>query len=78
MYQVTWVNDWEWRIIAGAVVFHVLSSYILENVQAFFDAQIKDKPYTYIVIGKKSEMDMKALEKLGPVKELTLKQVFGY
>ena len=49
-----------------------------EDVQAFFDAQIKDKPYTYLVIGKKNEMDMKALEKLGPVKELKLKQVFGY
>lgn len=59
-------------------IYPKIEGMTFENVQAFFDAQIKDKPYTYMVIGKKSEMDMKALEKLGPVKELTLKQVFGY
>jgi zinc protease len=59
-------------------IYPKIKSMKFEDVQAFFDAQIKDKPYTYLVIGKKNEMDMKALEKLGPVKELTLKQVFGY
>jgi zinc protease len=59
-------------------IYPVINTMTFEDVQGFFDAQIKDKPYTYMVIGKKSEMDMKALEKLGPVKELTLKQVFGY
>lgn len=59
-------------------IYPVINTMTFEDVQGFFDSQIKDKPYTYMVIGKKSEMDMKALEKLGPVKELTLKQVFGY
>ena len=45
---------------------------------AFFDAHIKGRTYTYLALGKKSEVDFKALEKLGPVKELTLEEVFGY
>ncbi|MEZ4721299.1 MAG: insulinase family protein [Flavobacteriales bacterium] len=62
----------------NSVVYPQIETMTFENLQSFFDAQVKDKTYTYAVIGKRSEMDMKALEKLGPVKELTLKEVFGY
>ena len=50
----------------------------LQDMKAFFDKEIKGKPYTYCVIGKESGMDMKALEKLGPVRKLTKKELFGY
>ena len=49
-----------------------------DDLQKFFDSNVKDKTYTYLVIGKKEEMDMKALDALGPVEELTLEQIFGY
>lgn len=49
-----------------------------EDLEAFFNDQVKDKTYTYLVIGKKEDMDMEALEKLGTVKELTLEEIFGY
>lgn len=59
-------------------LYPIIDKMTFEDVQQFFDSNIKGKTYTYMVIGKKSEMDMKALEKLGPVKELTLEEVFGY
>jgi hypothetical protein len=31
-----------------------------------------------LVIGSKDKIDMKALEKYGKVKELTLQEIFGY
>ncbi|MFT5779641.1 MAG: hypothetical protein ACI837_002600, partial [Crocinitomicaceae bacterium] len=34
--------------------------------------------YAFCVIGKKSEMDMEALEELGELKELSLEELFGY
>lgn len=59
-------------------LYPAIEKMTMDDLQVFFDREVKDKSYTYMVIGKKTEMDMKALESLGPVKEVTLKQLFGY
>jgi predicted Zn-dependent peptidase len=50
----------------------------LEDMKTFFDKEIKGRPYHYCVIGKESAMDLKVLEKLGPVTRLDKKQLFGF
>lgn len=50
----------------------------IEEFKAFFDKHVKGKPFTYLVIGKKENVDFKVLEALGEVKELKLEEVFGY
>jgi predicted Zn-dependent peptidase len=50
----------------------------LADVHKFFDQHVKGKKYVYLVLGGKGDLDMKSLNKLGPVKELTLEQLFGY
>ncbi len=50
----------------------------LQDLKAFFDREIKGRPYTYCVIGKESAMDMKALERLGPVRKLQRSELFGF
>jgi predicted Zn-dependent peptidase len=55
-----------------------LPSITVNDLKAFFDARIKGRKYSYLVIGKKAALDMKALEKLGPVKELGKPEIFGY
>jgi predicted Zn-dependent peptidase len=50
----------------------------IEDMKAFFDREIKGRPYTYLVIGKEANVDLKALARLGEVKRLTKKEVFGY
>jgi zinc protease len=50
----------------------------IDAFKQFFDQHIKGHNYTFLVLGKKSTLDMKALEKLGSVQELTLEEVFGY
>ncbi|MBL7951616.1 MAG: insulinase family protein [Flavobacteriales bacterium] len=47
-------------------------------MKAFFDKEIKGRNYTFLVIGKKSAMDLKVLEKLGPVREVSKTELFGY
>jgi len=59
-------------------IYPVVKDMNFDDLQKFFDSNVKDKTYTYLVIGKKEEMDMKALDALGPVEELTLEQIFGY
>jgi hypothetical protein len=36
------------------------------------------KPFRYIILGDEKELDIPALEKIGPIKRLTLEEVFGY
>lgn len=59
-------------------IYKTIRDMTLEDLEKFFNENIKGRNYTYCVIGKKSEMDMGALEKLGTIKELTLEQLFGY
>ena len=50
----------------------------MNDLKAFFDKHVKGKSFTYLVIGKKENVDFKVLESLGTVRELTLEDVFGY
>jgi len=59
-------------------IYKTIMDMTLEDLEKFFNENIKGRNYTYCLIGKKSEIDMEVLEKLGTVKELTLEQLFGY
>jgi zinc protease len=50
----------------------------MKDIHGFFDKHVKGKKYVYLVLGGKGDLDLKALAKLGPVKELTLQDIFGY
>ncbi len=50
----------------------------LQDLKSFFDNEIRGRKYTYLIIGRKAQIDFEALERLGPVRELTKKEVFGY
>ena len=49
-----------------------------EHLQEFFNTRVKGKKYTFLVLGNKKLLNFKTLEKIGKVKELTLKEVFNY
>ena len=48
----------------------------LQDVVNFEQENIKGKPMRYMILGKEADLDIKALEKLGPVKRLTLDDIF--
>ncbi|WP_439184668.1 M16 family metallopeptidase [Carboxylicivirga taeanensis] len=50
----------------------------LDEFETFFNEHIKGKNYTYMVLGRKSDLDKKALSQLGKVNELALEDIFGY
>jgi predicted Zn-dependent peptidase len=58
--------------------YNALQAMNMEELQAFFDTQIKGQQYTYCVIGNKDMVDLEVLKKLGPVKTLGLEELFGY
>lgn len=58
--------------------YQALQKMTIQDLKSFFDKHVKGKNYTFLVIGKKGEVDMVALEKLGEVRELTLEEIFGF
>lgn len=50
----------------------------LSDVAQFYNKQVKPLKYNTAVIGKKENLDMDALSRLGTFKELSLEEIFGY
>ncbi len=50
----------------------------MEQLDAFFAKHIKDKKYTFMVLGDKDLVNLKDLEKFGKVEILTLDDIFSY
>lgn len=59
-------------------VFEKVKLYTFDDVKKFHAQNISNKTITTLVLGKKSSLDMKTLEKQGPVKFLTLTDLFGF
>ena len=50
----------------------------ISDVQQFFDEHVKDKKYSYIIVGNKKDADLNKLKGIGPTNELTLSDIFNY
>ncbi|MDY5432609.1 insulinase family protein [Bacteroides pyogenes] len=50
----------------------------LKDVVEFQKQWVKGRNYVYCILGDKKELDMEKLKEVGPVEELTQKQIFGY
>jgi hypothetical protein len=50
----------------------------LQDIVGFEKQLMANKAYRYIILGDEKELDMKALEKFGPIKRLTTEEIFGY
>ncbi|MBR5325336.1 MAG: insulinase family protein, partial [Prevotella sp.] len=59
-------------------VYNVLPSVSLQDIVNFEKEQMSNKACRYIILGDEKELDMEALEKIGPVKRLTTEEIFGY
>ncbi len=60
------------------LVFEKVQQFSLADIKAFQQQYIKDLNYTYYILGDKHDLDLKAISQFGPVKELTLEEIFGY
>jgi predicted Zn-dependent peptidase len=59
-------------------IFEKVQKYQFGDISKFHAEQIKGKPLTVLVLGKKENLDQKVLEQYGKVKFLSLQEVFGY
>ena len=59
-------------------IYQDLEKVTLQDIVNFEKKTMADKTYRYIILGDEKELDMKELEKIGPVRKLTIEEVFGY
>lgn len=59
-------------------IYNALPNLTLKDIVEFEKQNMAKKPYKYIILGNEKELDIKALEKIGPIKRLTTEQIFGY
>ncbi len=59
-------------------IYNSLKTLSLPDLTKFFNANIKPRTPSYLVIGNRDNIDLNVLGKLGNVKELKLEDVFGY
>jgi predicted Zn-dependent peptidase len=58
--------------------YQAIQKLTLKDIVAFEQANMAHKTFRYIILGDEKELDMPALEKIGPVRRLTLEEIFGY
>ncbi|SFG43585.1 pitrilysin family protein [Prevotella sp. KH2C16] len=58
--------------------YEMLPKLTLKDLMDFARENIQGKTYKYIILGDEKNLDMKALEKIGPVRRLTTEEIFGY
>ena len=59
-------------------IYPALQDMTMEELKLFFNHNIKDRDYAFIVIGDKERVDSSILKELGEYNELTKKEIFGY
>ena len=59
-------------------VYEKMKTTTKEELMAFHSKFIKGRDYSLLVLGDKKQVDLEYLSTFGEVKELTMKDVFGY
>ncbi len=78
------INAWLWARQRGLEddenerIYNALPGLTLQDVVTFEQQNMARKPYRYIILGDEKELDMQALQQLGPVRRLTTEEIFGY
>ena len=59
-------------------IFDTIEKFNMTDLTNFHNERMSNKDYTILVLGNKDQLDLNALKSYGPVKFLTLEDIFGY
>lgn len=59
-------------------IYKDLPSITLDDIINFEKTNMANKTFKYLILGDEKELDMKALEKIAPIKRVTTEEIFGY
>ena len=66
------------NISTNELIYKNLDKVQLKDIVDFEKQNMANKAYRYMILGDEKELDVKALEKIGPIKRLTTEEIFGY
>ena len=59
-------------------IYEKVKDMTLSDLADFHEKKIKGRTYRYMILGDEKELDMQKLQSLGPIRRVTLKDIFGY
>lgn len=59
-------------------VYEALPKLTMQDVAAFEKANIARQKMRYVILGNEKELDMPALQQIGPIRRVSLSDIFGY
>ncbi|MDO5616413.1 MAG: insulinase family protein, partial [Cruoricaptor ignavus] len=59
-------------------IYNEINDLDLQKLTEFYNQSVKPLSYNVAIMGKKSDLDLEAVAKMGELKELTLEEIFGY
>ena len=59
-------------------IYQEIEKLSLEELTEFYNSKIKNLHFNTAIIGKRENLNMKAVEKMGTFVELSLEEIFGY
>ena len=59
-------------------IYNALPNITLQDIVKFEQEQMANKPYRYVILGDEKELDMKAIQELGPIRRVSTEEIFGY
>ena len=62
----------------NAKIYRDVQHLTLQDIVRFEQQQMARKPFRYLILGDEKELDMPSLEKIGPIRRLSLEDIFGY
>lgn len=76
----TYLNDTEFGYTTDSRkdIYDKVPDMTLADVSSFQQQYVKDKSYVYYILGDLKNLDINSLKKLGEIKQLSQKEIFGY
>lgn len=59
-------------------IYNELPNITLDDIVRFSNERMARKPRRYAILGDEKELDMASLQKVGPIKRVSLEEIFGY
>jgi predicted Zn-dependent peptidase len=78
LWQYLFDTEFGYHADSRKATFEQVPEMTLADVKAFQEKYIKEKPYTYCILGDSKDLDLKSLEKIGKITKLSKEEIFGY
>ncbi|MDR1172920.1 MAG: insulinase family protein [Bacteroidales bacterium] len=78
MFNYLDAQEFGWDHDKRKDLFDKVQTWTLDDVKKFQQQYVKDKKYTYCVLGDEKDLNREVVDKYGTLQKLTLEEIFGY